>query len=169
MNAPLACSPGRRLNESRCAFRLISIFGAVSILAACAATPTREKQLLIAAEEVRGTELRFAKAMADRDFATFVSLLSPDAVFFDESNIQRGALEVAAAWKPLFSGPNAPFAWAPDHIEVLKSGNLALSTGPVTVNQKVVGRFNSTWRLDAPHQWRIVFDKGEVVCSCAGK
>ncbi len=105
--------------------------------------------------------------MAERDFAAFASHLSRDAVFFDERNIQHGAAEVAAAWKPLFSDATAPFSWAPDHVEVLASGDLALSTGPVFVNAKVVGRFNSIWRLEAPHTWRIVFDKGEPVCGDA--
>jgi ketosteroid isomerase-like protein len=171
MTEPAAYCRGRPLTVSRTAFLpyTIALFMVVSILSACANGPARGNDTLIAAEEVRSTEFRFAKAMADRDYAAFVSLLSPDAVFFDETTIQRGATEVAAAWKPLFSGSEAPFSWAPDHVEVLKSGNLALSTGPVTVNQKVVGRFNSIWRLEAPHQWRIVFDKGEVVCACAGK
>jgi ketosteroid isomerase-like protein len=118
-----------------------------------------------AEEAVRSTELAFAKAMADRDFDAFASHLSRDAVFFDERHIQHGAAEVAAAWKPLFSDSKAPFSWAPDRVEVLASGDLALSTGPVIVNDRVVGRFNSIWRLEAPHTWRIVFDKGAPVCA----
>ena len=122
-----------------------------------------------AEEEVRGTELAFAKAMADRNFDAFVSRLSRDAVFFDERSVLHGADEVAAAWKPLFKSPTAPFSWAPDHVEVLPSGDLALSTGPVVVDGKVVGRFNSIWRLESPHAWRIVFDKGEAVCAAPSR
>jgi hypothetical protein len=54
-------------------------------------------------------------------------------------------------------------------VEVLASGDLALSTGPVVVKGKVVGRFNSIWRLEAPNTWHIVFDKGESVCPDAAK
>lgn len=114
-----------------------------------------------AVEQVRATEVAFAKAMADRDFAAFVGHLSRDAIFFDRGSIHRGAVEVAAAWKPFFSAPTAPFSWAPDHVEVLASEDLALSTGPVIVNGTAVGRFNSIWRLEAPNTWRIVFDKGD--------
>jgi hypothetical protein len=32
---------------------------------------------------------------------------------------------------------------------------------------KVVSRFNSVWRQDAPGVWRVVFDRGEPVCDCA--
>jgi ketosteroid isomerase-like protein len=145
------------------------LVAALSLLSACATGAAPRKDPAVAADEVRGTEVKFAKAMADRDFPGFVSHLSGDAVFFDESTIQRGAAEVSAAWKPLFVGAKAPFSWAPDHVEVLASGDLALSTGPVMVNDRVVGRFNSIWRLEAPHTWRIVFDKGETVCAAASK
>jgi ketosteroid isomerase-like protein len=71
---------------------------------------------------------------------------------------------VAAQWQQYFEGHKAPFAWAPDHVEVLASGKLALSTGPVYEDGKAVARFNSIWRLEADNSWRIVFDKGEAVC-----
>ena len=122
-----------------------------------------------AGDEVHATEVAFAKTMADRNFDAFVSHLSRDAVFFDEHSVLHGADEVAAMWKPLFKSPKAPFSWAPDHVEVLPSGDLALSTGPVVVDGKVVGRFNSIWRLESPHSWRIVFDKGEAVCANPSK
>jgi ketosteroid isomerase-like protein len=143
----------------------VCLVAALALLSACVTGGADRKDSVVGAEEVRSTELQFAKAMADRNFQAFVSHLSGDAVFFDESNIQRGAAAVSAAWKPLFDGSKPPFAWAPDHVEVLASGDLALSTGPVMVNDRVVGRFNSIWRLEAPHTWRIVFDKGEPVCA----
>jgi ketosteroid isomerase-like protein len=44
---------------------------------------------------------------------------------------------------------------------VLSSGELALSTGLVRNPEgKVVARFNSIWRREAPGTWRVVFDKG---------
>jgi ketosteroid isomerase-like protein len=142
----------------------------LSMVSACASGGTPRRASVVGAEEaVRTTELAFAKAMAERDFDAFASHLSHDAVFFDDRKIQHGAADVSAAWKPLFSDAKAPFSWAPDHVEVLASGDLALSTGPVIVNDKVVGRFTSVWRLEAPHTWRIVFDKGEPVCADAAK
>ena len=141
----------------------------LSMLSACATGNSPKEDLVVAVEEVRSTELSFAKAMADRDMDAFVSRLSRDAIFFDDSKMHRGATEVAAAWSAFFRGPQAPFSWAPDHVEVLGSGDLALSTGPVTVNNRVVARFNSIWRLEAPHTWRIVFDKGEPTCTDSSK
>jgi ketosteroid isomerase-like protein len=161
------CSGARKMGRS-CGVACLII--ALSTLCACTtAGPPRRSAAAGAEEAVRSSELAFAKSMADRDFGAFVSHLSGDAVFFDDRKIQHGAAEVAAAWKPLFSDPKAPFSWAPDHVEVLASGDLALSTGPVIVNDKVVGRFNSIWRLEAPRTWRIVFDKGEPVCAAAAR
>jgi hypothetical protein len=68
---------------------------------------------------------------------------------------------VIAGWAPYFVGAQAPFSWKPDQVEVLASGTLALSTGPVRdPSGQVIARFNSIWRLEAPNRWRVVFDKG---------
>lgn len=123
-------------------------------------------------KEVADTERAFAKTMADRDHAAFASFLAPDAVFFSRVNVLHGKEEVAAAWKRFYDGAAAPFSWEPDQVEVLASGDLALSSGPVHDPQgKVIGRFNSIWRRDtrdSQGKWHIVFDKGErPPCNCA--
>jgi ketosteroid isomerase-like protein len=118
-----------------------------------------------AVKQVIATEQAFAKTMANRDFKAFVTYLSPDAIFFSGSSVKHGPAEVAVQWQPYFEARKAPFTWAPDHVEVLASGKLALSTGPVYVDGKIIGRFNSIWRLEDENVWRIVFDKGEAVCS----
>lgn len=121
----------------------------------------------VAVEQVRAAEMAFAKAMADRDFAAFMSHVSPSAVFFGGKTVEHGPAEIGAAWRPLFNDFEAPFAWAPDAIEVLGSGDLALSTGPVVIKGMVVGRYNSIWRLEGLNTWHIVFDKGESLCEPA--
>jgi hypothetical protein len=64
-----------------------------------------------------------------------------------------------------FDGPTAPFSWEPEIVEVLPSGTLALSSGPVRdASGKRVGTFNSIWRREANGQWRVIFDKGAPVC-----
>ena len=74
----------------------------------------------------------------------------------------------AAAWKAFCDTPAVPLSWQPEVVEVLDSGNLAFSTGPVRDPQgKVFATFTSIWRLEAPGTWRIIFDKGNVVCDCA--
>jgi ketosteroid isomerase-like protein len=115
-----------------------------------------------ATRQVAETERAFARSMAERRHADFVSHLSESAVFFDGKDVLRGKAAVAAGWKPLFAAPAAPFSWEPDQVEVLDDGQLAMSTGPVrNAEGKVIARFNSIWRLEAPGVWRIVFDKGQ--------
>ena len=112
-------------------------------------------------QQVFAAERAFAKSMADRDASAFASHVSEEAIFFNDAGVLRGKKDVLAAWSRFFQGKTAPFSWEPDRVEVLQSGTLALSTGLVRdPNGKVVGRFNSIWRQEAPGVWRVVFDKG---------
>jgi ketosteroid isomerase-like protein len=112
--------------------------------------------------QVFATERAFARSMAERNHAAFAALLSEQAVFFSSRGVLHGRAAVAAGWKPFFDGPVAPFSWEPDQVEVLADGTLAHSSGPVRgPDGHLVSRFNSIWRLEAPGQWRIVFDKGQ--------
>jgi ketosteroid isomerase-like protein len=119
-------------------------------------------------DEVLATERAFAATMARRDLAAFASFLAEEAIFFSGTTAQRGKAEIVAAWSAFYEGADAPFSWAPDAVEALDSGTLALSSGPVyDPAGNLVGRFNSIWRREAPGTWRIVFDKGESVCRSA--
>ncbi|GAB3491375.1 hypothetical protein GCM10027341_04270 [Spirosoma knui] len=118
--------------------------------------------------QVADTERAFAKTMADRNHAAFSTFLSEEAVFFSGPKPLHGKNEVAQSWKPFYESAEAPFSWEPEQVEVLESGKLALSTGPVRdAKGKIVGTFSSIWRLEAPNIWRIVFDKGNPVCDPA--
>lgn len=111
--------------------------------------------------QVWATELAFARSMKQRDFAAFGEFIAGEAVFFAGTTPLRGKSKVIEGWSPFFAGPEAPFSWEPDQVEVLESGTLAISTGPVRdPTGKVVARFNSIWRLEAPNRWRVIFDKG---------
>ena len=112
-------------------------------------------------QEVFAAERAFARSMADRDLEAFGRFVADEAIFFGSKDVQRGKPEVVAAWAAFFEGEQAPFSWTPDRVEVLASGELALSTGLVRdPTGKVVARFNSVWRREAPGTWRVVFDKG---------
>jgi ketosteroid isomerase-like protein len=118
-------------------------------------------------EYVKETERKFAATMESRDFEGFKSYLSEEAVFFSGPNALRGKQQIAAAWEPYFKEPSAPFSWEPDQVEVLESGNLALSSGPVRdAKGKLLGTFTSIWRLEDTNKWRIIFDKGSDACDC---
>ena len=119
-------------------------------------------------KQVADTERAFARSMSDRDFAAFTGFLSAEAIFFNGPRAQRGKQAVADAWKRFFEKPEAPFSWKPEQVEVLDSGTLASSSGPVyDPSGKQIATFSSIWRLEAPGVWRIIFDKGNDVCDCA--
>ena len=148
---------------------VVALLAALALLTGCAtAAPQAQGMADRAAlqQQVMETERAFAKTMADRDHAAFSAFLSEETVFFSDPQVQRGKEAAAAAWKPYFAKPAAPFSWKPEHVEVLDSGTLALSTGPVYDAQgKHIATFNSIWRQEAPGVWRIVFDKGSDVCN----
>lgn len=128
-------------------------------LGLCPAMVVGQEEGLASAVEAR--EIAFAKTMADRDLDAFLTFVSPEAIFFTGDDPLRGRDAVARAWSGFFEGPEAPFSWHPDIVEVLESGRLALSSGPVlNVSGESVGRFNSIWRKEADGEWRVVFDKG---------
>ncbi|HET7553930.1 MAG TPA: nuclear transport factor 2 family protein [Gemmatimonadaceae bacterium] len=137
---------------------------AAALLCGCRTAAPRA-DLASLRQQVMDTERAFAKSMADRDHAAFASFLADDAIFFNGDSSVRGKAAVAAHWKPFFDGKDPPFSWDPDQVQVLDSGDLALSTGPVSDPAgNIVGRFNSIWRRGTSGTWRIVFDKGSPVC-----
>ena len=114
-------------------------------------------------EQVEATERAFAHTMAARDLGAFGGFVSEEAVFFTGPEPLHGRAAVVQWWSRYFKDAAAPFSWEPDRVEVLASGTLALSTGPVRDPQgKLIGRFASIWRQERPGQWRIVFDRGEA-------
>lgn len=122
------------------------------------------------AAQVRAAETAFAATMAHRDLAAFGAFVAEEALFFGRSRVLRGRAAVVEGWKPYFEGAQAAFSWEPETVEVLDSGGLALSSGPVRdPSGAVVGTFISTWRLEADGVWRVVLDKGCPPCECPPK
>ena len=116
------------------------------------------------AVQVRDAENAFAKTMADRDLKAFASFVAEDAFFFGPKGL-RGKKAVVDAWSKFYEGKTAPFSWRAETVEVLDTGDLAFSSGPVFDPEgKRTATFNSVWRRDADGQWKVVFDKGTCVC-----
>ena len=138
---------------------------AVAVKSSTASAPSPAKA---AADEVRATETAFAKTMAARDHAAFAAMLADETIFFGSTRVLRGKAAVSEGWARFFEGPDAPFAWGPERVEVLESGRLALSTGPVfDPAGHRTGTFNSIWRREDDGRWRIVFDNGCPPCAAA--
>jgi ketosteroid isomerase-like protein len=141
---------------------LTTILG-LSGVAAAGEAPTADDL----AADLFATEESFAETMADRDHQAFASFLADETVFFGGRGEIRGKAAVAAAWKPFFDGPSAPFSWQPDTAAVLDSGTLGLTSGPVFAPDGTrIGTFNSVWRREPGGSWKIVFDRGCPDCDC---
>jgi ketosteroid isomerase-like protein len=134
-----------------------------------AALPAQAPPAALAAltRQVFVAESSFAATMAQRDSVAFARFIASDAVFFGERAVLRGKAAVVGSWSRFFAGPDAPFSWRPEKVEVLDSGGLAFSTGPVHDPEgRRIGTFNSIWRRESDGTWRLVFDKGCPVCDC---
>jgi ketosteroid isomerase-like protein len=109
-------------------------------------------------EQVRATEIAFAKTLADRDVKAFRALIAPDVIWLADKPL-RGPDQVLTRWQKFFDAPQPPFSWSPELVEVQVGGKLALSTGrcstrqasawaPIPrsggVNPRVIGRSSST-------------------------
>lgn len=115
-------------------------------------------------QQVIDHEHAFAATMARRDFEGFGRYLAREAVFMSGQQALRGKEQILKAWRSYYDGAQPPFSWAPEQVEVVESGTLAYSSGPVfDAAGRRIGSFNSVWRLEGPGRWTVVFDRG---CDC---
>lgn len=143
--------------------------GFLVLLSGCAMTPVQvNREELI--RQVTQAEIAFAKTMADRDHAAFMSFIAEDAVFLNGGNPLRGKAAIGDYWRRHYTAADAPFSWKPELVEVIGAGDLAQSIGPVAApNGKVIARFYSTWRREPDGRWRVVLDDGYDICDCPAK
>ena len=119
-------------------------------------------------QQVRDAENAFAATMAARDHKAFATFIADDAIFFGGDTPARGKAAVVESWKGLYEKPTAPFSWRSETVEVLDSGKLAHSSGPVfNAKGERVATFNSIWRGERNGSWKVVFDKGCQACQCS--
>lgn len=115
-----------------------------------------------AADEVRRTELAFAKAFADRDKDGFFAFLADDAHFLGRARTMANKKEVIEVWSAFFQSSTPPFSWRPERVVTNAAGTLGLSTGPVLDPKGAqVGTFTSTWQKQPDGAWKIIFDGGQ--------
>ncbi len=132
----------------------------IALFSVAASTPARR------ADEVRTTEIAFAKAFADRDAAQFFSFVADDAHFLGGKRTMNNRKEVEEVWSNYFKDAQAPFRWEPARVVVNAKGDLGLSTGPVyDADGKHILDYSSIWQRQRNGTWKIVFDgPGAPVC-----
>lgn len=119
------------------------------------------------AEEVRCREIGFSKSVETLSQDLFVTFIDPDARFVGK-NVDRGPEAIADEWRVFFVDGAPQIKWRPQFVEVLESGDLALTRGPYLITDKDErgepreswGTFNSVWRMNADGVWKVVFDAG---------
>ena len=143
-------------------FRSLIVLLLVAMTSTVSAQPTT---LAALRDQVEAAERAFADTMRRRDFDAFQQFIAEEAVFFAGDKPLRGRDTVASAWQPFFAKEDAPFSWEPTVIEVLESGSLAISSGPVRdPNGQQIGIFNSIWRRNSDDSWQVIFDRGADYC-----
>jgi len=118
-------------------------------------------------QEVRCREVGFSQSVEKQDRELFASFIDPDARFVG-NKVDRSREAIAEAWAVFFTGDLPLIKWRPQIVEVLDSGNLALSRGPYRIidedekgeSREAWGTYNSVWRLNADGEWLVVFDAG---------
>ncbi len=147
---------------------ILVALSATAILAGAARGQAAPAASAVLTRQVFAAESSFAATMANRDSTAFATFVAPDAIFFGEKSVMRGKTAVVDGWRALFVGPTAPFSWKPETVEVLASGTLAHSSGPVhDPKGRQIGNFNSVWRRERDGTWLVIFDKGCPDCNCA--
>jgi len=139
--------------------RSLSLLAISLMLAATAGNARDSNQDL--RKQVMDAERAFAATMKARDFEAFTRYIADEAIFLSPQGNLRGKQAIAKSWRAYYDKPQAPFSWTPEEVEVVASGTLAYSGGPIyDPAGRKIGRFNSIWRLEAPGQWKVVFDRG---------
>ena len=162
--------PSLRISRRRLAH--LAVGGSLPLVAAAAvraqasaAAASRGTDL---GSEVQAHEIAFAATMQRRDINAFAGFIAGDASFLNGGKPLRGRERIVAHWRRFFESPQPPFQWAPDLVEVLPDGQLAMTLGPVrTLAGEQIARFYSVWRRESPGVWRVVFDNGYDTPACA--
>jgi ketosteroid isomerase-like protein len=130
-----------------------------SVLVACASSPTTPPD---AAASLAAAEAAFAAhSVREGMRAAFLANFADDGVFVrDGWTAARTDLEKRTA-------PPIVLDWRPAYVEVAKSGEIGLSTGPWKLTSKTnpadppsFGQFVSIWRREAGGPWKVAVDIG---------
>jgi len=141
--------------------RLIASILALTLTTAVFADPVTE---------VKNAEVAFAKAFADRDQAKFFAMVANDATFLGGLGTLRGKAAIVERWSRFFTGPEAPFEWGPERVEVTADGKLGLSTGPIyDPKGNHLGDYSSIWKRQSDGSWKVIFDGPGSAPASVGK
>ncbi|HEX5789425.1 MAG TPA: nuclear transport factor 2 family protein [Woeseiaceae bacterium] len=145
----------------------VRILAGLSLVFAAATGTAADADNEALKKAVACAEIAFALSVENGDSAVFAASVHPDARFVG-NGVSRGRAEVVEAWAPFFAPDGPRLTWRPMIVEVLESGDLALSRGPYRLEATAEdgspieqwGTFNSTWQRQADGRWQVIFDAG---------
>src|SRR5207248_6243020 len=73
-------------------------------------------------DDVRKSEIAFAKAFADHDQGAFFRFVLDDATFLAPRRTMAGKQAIIERWTRYFASPEPPFSWGPDRVAINASG-----------------------------------------------
>ena len=131
----------------------------VLALGACAAAP---KPDMSPAQSLAAAESAFAaQSVREGMRAAFMAHFADDGVFV------RDGWRAARAWLAPRPDPQILLDWRPVHVEVARSGDLGLSTGPWKLSSTAkpgeppaYGQFVSIWKREGGGPWKVAVDLG---------
>jgi pimeloyl-ACP methyl ester carboxylesterase/ketosteroid isomerase-like protein len=110
-------------------------------------------------DDVRKSEIAFAKAFADQDQAAFFRFVLDDATFLAPRRTMAGKQAIIERWSRYFASPEPPFSWGPDRVAINAAGSIAETAGPVYDAQgRHIANFNSVWVKQSDGTWKVLFD-----------
>ena len=113
--------------------RAVLLALAAALLPAALPAQASPAALTALTRQVFVAESSFAATMAQRDSVAFARFVAPDAIFFGEKAAQRGKSAVVERWSRFFAGPDAPFSWRPEKVEVLDSAGSPSAPAPSSI------------------------------------
>jgi ketosteroid isomerase-like protein len=133
-------------------------FAAALALASCAHLPSARE----AAESLAAAETQFAAHSVREDMrAAFM------AHFAEEGLFVRDGWTPAPAWLASRPAPPIVLDWRPAYVEVARSGEMGLSTGPWKITSRATpdrppayGQFVSIWKRVDGGPWKVAVDLG---------
>ena len=150
--------------------RLTALVGALA-LAACVAeapAPAAPPDNRAADEAALRVALRqWSAAAQEKDAATFASFYTDDGILLLEGAPDAvGMAAIVQGTTAMMSDANFSLSFAPDKVEVARSGDLAYDVGSYTltmsdpegnpVTQK--GQYVDVWRKNAKGEWKVAVD-----------
>lgn len=136
----------------------------IVLISACTTDTMENKEELI--ESVRQAEADFAARLKEAGMAAaFTEFAAPDAVISRNNRLYKGK-EAIREYLSSSTLSDVRLEWAPDHIDVSESGDMAYTYGPYTFRatdpegQPVVseGIFHTVWRKQPDGSWKFVWD-----------